>query len=304
LHVLGSSWQDDARGLFLPTHRRALGYVFQEPSLFEHLNVRQNLAYAERRRRPDAQAMSLAAVSERLNLSALLERAPQALSGGERQRVAIARALLSGPRLLLLDEPLSSLDTRHKLEVLPYLERLRDELSIPIVYVSHALDEITRLADYLVLLEAGSVRAHGPLASLLTRLDLPFALADDAGVVIDATVAEHDEQDSLTRAQFAGGSLWLSRVERAPGAPLRARVLARDVSLAQAAPGPSSILNVLPAEVSEIADHSADRVNVRLRLARSAIEILARVTRRSARTLELRPGAPVFAQVKSVALIA
>jgi molybdate transport system ATP-binding protein len=304
LRVLGEVWQDDAQGIFLPSDRRSVGYVFQEPSLFEHLDVRKNLSYGEKRRRIETASLSLNAVSELLNLDRLLDRSTRHLSGGERQRVAIARALLSGPRLLLMDEPLSALDARHKAEFMPYLARLRDELSLPIVYVSHALDEVTRLADELVLLEAGRVLASGPLHELLGRLDLPLSHADDASAVIEAIVAEHDERDQLTRVEFDGGSLWLSRVQHPLGTRLRTRILARDVSLAQNLPGPSSILNILPSRVLEISEHSADRVNVRLAVGNGNVQLLARVTRRSQRALELRADASIFAQVKSVALIA
>lgn len=304
LRVLGQLWQDDARRIFVPPHERALGYVFQEASLFSHLSVRENLAYAEKRRRASARAQSFAAVSAMLELTPLLSRTPGTLSGGERQRVALARALLSGPRLLLLDEPLAALDDARKAEVFPYLERLRDELSIPMLYVSHTLAEVARLADHLVLLERGSVVAAGPSVELLSRLDLPLAGGEQAGVVIEARVAEHDAQHQLSRLDFTGGALWVSRVERPLGAALRAHVLARDVSIALGPPGPSSILNILPAEVAELCDLGPDRVNVRLKLGEAGVALLSRVTRRSREALRLAPGSQVYAQVKSVAVLA
>jgi molybdate transport system ATP-binding protein len=298
----GDVWQDDARGIFVPTHERALGYVFQDARLFPHLSVRGNLDYG-RARRAAVAGVTFDALVERLALGALLERRPAHLSGGEQRRVAIARALLAGPRLVLMDEPMASLDVALRAELLPYIERLRDEESVPIVYVTHSLDEVCRLADHLVLLEAGRVRASAPTAAALTRLDLPTAVFDDAGVVLSTRVAEHDDRDQLTRVSFEGGSLWLGRVSRPVGAPVRVRVLARDVSLAREPPGSSSILNVLDARVEETDDHGPDRVNVRLSVGVGGPSVLARVTRRSRDALGLRPGAAVYAMIKSVALV-
>lgn len=303
LDALGERWQDDARRIFVPPHERALGYVFQEASLFPHLDVRENLAYGQKRR-PAHAPIGFDAVVAMLGIEPLLARTPERLSGGERQRVAIARALLAGPRLLLMDEPLASLDDARKSEVFPYLERLRTELSIPIVYVSHALDEVARLADDLVLLQRGRMLASGPVTTLLSRLDLPLALGEHAGVVIDATVAAHDTTDALSRLDFDGGSLWVSLVHRPIGSRARTRVLARDVSLALDRPGPSSILNIFPARVLELSDEGPDRVNVRLALGAGGVVLLARVTRRSRDALALGPGSAVYAQVKSVALVA
>jgi molybdate transport system ATP-binding protein len=302
VYALGECWQDDNRRIFVPTHRRRIGYVFQEPSLFPHLSVRQNLRYAERRR--PASGVDFERAVAVLGIGGLLERSPDGLSGGERQRVAIARALLVAPRLMLMDEPLSALDDARKSEVLPYLEAVRDELGIPLVYVSHSLDEVSRLADRVVLLDAGRVVASGPVAEMLARLDLSLSRADEAGAVIHATVAHHERDDGLTRLDFAGDSLWIPLLERPLGAAVRARVFARDVSLALDRPGPSSILNVLPATVDALADDGPHRVNVRLSLARSRVPILARITRRSAATLALARGSKVYAQVKGVALVA
>jgi molybdate transport system ATP-binding protein len=228
---------------------------------------------------------------------------PSSLSGGERQRVAIGRALLTSPSLLLMDEPLSALDAASKQEILPYLERLHSELDIPVLYVGHALDEVARLADHLVLLEHGRVIASGALNDTLSRLDLPTAHLDDAGAVIEAKVAMHDEAYHLTRLDFSGGNLWVSKVERAVGEMVRARVLARDVSVAIAAPQGSSITNILAARIVEIQDEGADRVSLRLTVGSGQI-ILSRITRRSRDQLGLAVGMEVFAQVKSVALIA
>jgi len=242
-------------------------------------------------------------VVDLLGIDALLERSPASLSGGESQRVAIARALLAGPRLLLMDEPLASQDLARKAEILPYLERLRDELSIPIIYVSHAIGEVARLANHVVLLEGGRTVASGPATETLARLDLPTARLDDSGVVIDARVAEHDETDQLTRVDFGDGSLWVGRVNRPNGASVRLRVLARDVSLAREPPGRSSILNVLSARVVDLRDDGPDRVNIRLSLGLLETPMLARVTRRSRDALGLTSGIAVYALVKSVALV-
>jgi molybdate transport system ATP-binding protein len=301
LSLDGEMWQDDTR--FLPAHRRPLGYVFQEASLFPHLSVRANLEYGLKRIAPDARKLKLEQVVAWLGLSQLIERSdPAQLSGGERQRVAIGRALLTSPRLLLMDEPLSALDTRSKQDILPYLERLHRELDIPVLYVSHALDEVARLSDHLVLLEQGRVIASGALGETLARLDLPTAHFDDAGAVIEATVAEHDEAYHLTRVEFPGGSLWVGRVDASAGRAVRARVLARDVSIALDQPQHSSISNILPARIAEISDEGADRVNVCL-IAGEAQVLLARITRRSRDQLGLAAGMRVFAQVKSVALM-
>src|SRR5512146_1124482 len=235
LHVNGETWQDEKT--FMPVHKRPLGYVFQEASLFSHLSVRANLEYGLKRIPPAERKVPLEQVVEWLGLGRLIERNdPSQLSGGERQRVAIGRALLTSPRILLMDEPLSALDTTSKQEILPYLERLHRELEIPVLYVSHALDEVARLADHLVLMDKGKVIASGALGETLARLDLPTAHFDDAGAVIEAAVAQHDEAYHLTRLDFAGGHLWVSKVDQPFGTRMRARVLARDASIAMQAP--------------------------------------------------------------------
>ena len=302
LQVKEEVWQSDTK--FLPVHRRPLGYVFQESSLFSHLSVRRNLEYGLKRTAESERKVQLEQVVEWLGLERLIDRSsPAGLSGGERQRVAIARALLTSPRLLLMDEPLSALDATSKREILPYLERLHSELDIPIIYVSHALDEVARLADQLVLMEQGRVLASGSLGEMLGRLDLPTAHLDDAGAMIETRVAAHDEQYHLTRLDFSGGSLWVSKVDRTLGSTVRTRVLARDVSIATAAPHGSSIANILAARVAEIQDEGPDRVSLRLSVGSGQV-LLSRITRRSRDQLELTVGKEVFAQVKSVALIA
>lgn len=302
LEVNGEIWQDSAKGIFVPTHRRPLGYVFQDAVLFPHLSVRDNLNYGQRRIGRAARRVGEEAAIELLGIGALLERKPDRLSGGEKSRVAIARALLTSPRLLLMDEPLAALDLPRKQEILPYLERLNDELDIPMLYVSHAPDEVARLADHLVVLQRGEVVANGPLGETLARLDLPIALGEDAGVVIEATVAEHDHAWHLARVEFPGGSLWIGESELPHSQRVRVRVLARDVSIATHRVEDSSIQNTLAARVVELADdtHPAHAL---LRLDVGGVPLLARLTRRAAATLRLEPGKAVWAQVKAVALI-
>ncbi len=294
-------WQDDSRGLFVPPHRRALGVVFQEASLFPHLSVRRNMTYGQKRAAPRAGARALAEVAELLGIVHLLERSPGQLSGGERSRVAIARALLAAPDILLMDEPLAALDWRRKLEILPYLERLHDELSIPVIYVSHSPDEVARLADHLVLLERGRVAASGALNQVLSRVDLPSSFADDAGVVIESRVAEH-EVDELTRLEFAGGRIYVSRRTEAVGARLRCRIHARDVSLSLAPQQQLSILNCVAATVAALAPTPTPG-QLLVRLEAGGVPLLARITKRSADRLGIRVGLAVHAQIKAVALL-
>lgn len=302
LSVNGETWQDETQGHFLPTHRRPLGYVFQEASLFPHLSVRRNLAYGQRRIPAADRRVSWDQAIELLGIGHLLERAPNGLSGGERQRVGIARALLTSPRILLLDEPLAALDHQRKQEILPYLERLHDELAIPVLYVSHAPDEVARLADHLVVMEAGRVLAAGPLSETLARLDLPIRLGEDAGVVLAGRVAERDARWHLLRVECAGESVWVRDTGIAPGRPVRVRILARDVSIALAPAARTSILNTLPAHVVALGDDAHPALAlVQLQVNGSAL--LARVTRRSAASLGLAPGMPVCIQIKAVAVL-
>ena len=295
-------WQDESNGIFVPTHRRALGYVFQEASLFPHLLVLGNMEFGLRHAGVTEQRYDLASIADLLGITGLLQRTPDSLSGGERQRVAIARALLAAPRLLLMDEPLAALDLKRKLEILPYLERLHDELSIPVIYVSHAPDEVARLADHLVLLEDGKVVASGPLSETLARVDLPPAFADDSGVVLETTLSGH-EADNLSQLDFADGSLHVGRRKEAPGSRLRCRIHARDVSIALEKPRASSIVNILPATVSAVAaTDTPGHVLVQMRI--GSTPLLARITERSQRELAITPGQPVWAQIKGVALLA
>jgi molybdate transport system ATP-binding protein len=303
LSVDGEVWQN-AR-TWVPTHRRPLGYVFQEASLFPHLTVLGNLLYGQRRspapRAREAQ-FSLEQAIELLGIGHLLKRKPDALSGGERQRVGIARALAVNPRVLLMDEPLASLDLKRKQEILPYLERLHDELAIPVLYVSHAPDEVARLADHLVVMDGGRVLASGPLNATLARLDLPIRLSEDAGVVLDGQVAERDEHWNLLRVRCCGANLWVRDMGAAVGDPARVRILARDVSIAHAPITNSSILNTLPARVVSMGDDSHPALTL-VKLVVDGSAVLARVTRRSAEQLDLAPDLAVWIQIKAVALL-
>lgn len=299
----GDVWQDDHA--WLPTHHRPLGYVFQEASLFPHLTVQGNLRYGQKRSRSQVAAdrrVGLEQAIDLLGIAPLLERKPERLSGGERQRVAIARALAVSPRLLLMDEPLAALDHQRKQEILPYLERLHDALSIPVLYVSHAPDEVARLADHLVVMDAGRVLASGPLTETLARLDLPIRLGEDAGVVLDAVVAEHDRQWHLARVEFPGGCLWVRDLGHPMGQGVRVRILARDVSIARAPVTGTSIQNSLPAIVSALREDDHPSLCL-VRLDLGGVPLLARLTQRSAAELALAPGLPVWAQIKAVALI-
>jgi molybdate transport system ATP-binding protein len=300
MDVNGETWQHGST--FLAPHRRALGYVFQEASLFEHLSVQGNLDFGRSRVPLALQRVASDRAIDLLGLGHLLARRPQGLSGGERQRVAIARALLTSPRLLLMDEPLAALDQQRKNEFMPYLQRLNAELDIPVVYVSHSPDEVARLADHLVVLDGGRVMACGPLAQTLSRLDLPISQGEDAGVVLNAVVAERDEPWHLARVDFEGGHLWVRDAGQAIGQPVRVRILARDVSISLQRQSDTSIQNILPATIAGISEEGHPSLSV-LRLDLGPSALLARLTRRSAASLNLAPGMPVWVQIKAVALI-
>ena len=295
----GAVLLDRAAGVNLPPHRRRIGYVFQDARLFPHLTVRQNLLYG-RWFAPRGPGADLDRVVDLLGIGALLPRHPGALSGGEKQRVAIGRAILCNPRLLLMDEPLAALDEARKAEILPYLERLRDELQLPILYVSHALAEVARLATTVVLMEAGRVTAAGPVGEILSDPVLAPGLGlREAGAVVMARLAAQEE-DGLTRLDSSAGPIWLPRVAALPGTPLRLRVLAQDVMVATRRPEGISALNVLPATVQDIRLGEGPGALVRLRAGHEIL--LARITRRSAAALDLQPGQPVFAVLKAVSV--
>jgi len=291
-------------GIDVPPERRRLGYVFQEGRLFPHYSVHGNLTYG-RRRGARGGAIGFDAVVALLGLGALLDRRPGDLSGGEKQRVAIGRALLAEPRLLLMDEPLASLDAPRKAEILPFIEKLRDELHLPVIYVSHAMEEIVRLADTLVLMSEGRIAAVGPVEELTSRLDLrPLTGRYEAGAVIRATVAGHDVTYGLSELAFPGGRLRVSHVALPLGTPVRARIRARDVALATTRPIGISFRNIFAARVTEVAPERAPIVDVRLDIGTPAqpVALWARVTARAAHELGLTPGREVFALVKTVAL--
>ncbi len=298
LQVNGEVWQDDS--IWLPTHRRPLAYVFQESSLFPHLSVMGNLQYGRQRTSP-ANAFDLSQVIELLGIEALLPRKPDALSGGERQRVAIARALAVNPRLLLMDEPLAALDMQRKQEILPYLERMQKTLDIPIIYVTHAPDEVARLAEHIVMLEHGKVTASGSLHDTLSRVDLPLRLGDDLGVIIDARVSEIDKQWHLARLDFADGACWTRDQGLALQDTARLHILARDVSIAREKPAQSSIQNILSGRIDRCVDDDAPG-SVIVRVLIGETPLLARITARAVAELALKPGDTVWVQVKSVAL--
>lgn len=306
LAVGGEVWQDD-HGLFRRPEQRAIGYVFQEPSLFPHLSVRDNILYGYRRaaRRRAPEAITLDEVVDLMGIRRLLGRATTTLSGGERQRVAIGRALLSQPRLLLMDEPLASLDDLAKAEILPYLERLHDSLRIPLIYVSHDMGEIERLADVLVLMERGRVLAVGPLAEILADTALPAARSASAAAVAEVTVTGFDPGYELTAMDLGGQTLQVPGREGSIGSVRRVRIAAADVSLARERPSRTSILNVLPARVERIERLGSAQVTVVIRVGEpEPVRLLARISRRAQDTLQLEPGQEVFAQVKAVSLVA
>ncbi|MGB5628294.1 MAG: molybdenum ABC transporter ATP-binding protein [Woeseiaceae bacterium] len=278
----------------LPVHKRNVGYVFQDPGLFPHLTVRGNIEYGARR--ATTHRVDSAPVVDMLGIGNLLNRKPASLSGGEAQRVAIAAALLRSPDLVLMDEPLASLDRKRRDELLPYFDRLHDELSVPVLYVSHDIDEISRLCDHLVLLDKGRVAASGDLFEVVSRVDVPMLSGRNAGVVLWATPVDHE--DGLTKFDFGDGDIWAPGEFETGRSPMRLRISARDVSVARERPTQTTILNVLRAVVEEI--HTVDKAVALLRLGVGNQVVLAQVTNRSVRRLDLRPGERVFAQVKSV----
>jgi molybdate transport system ATP-binding protein len=298
-------WQDDTNGVFVPAHRRGVGYVFQDANLFPHLNVAGNLRYAESRVPRGERRLALTQIIGWLGIEELLRRRPGDLSGGERQRVAIARALASHPSLLLLDEPLSSLDEPSRQSCLACLEVLPEQLAIPILHVSHSLREVARLADQVVRIEAGRVLQRGPVQEMVTSLDLLRSQGDDLGAVLETTVERHDEEFQLTALAGPCGILWVRRLERPLGSSVRVQVLARDVSLALAREEHSSLVNQMPCRVVALVDPESWQVTVRLEAGQggSRCELLARVTRKSCVHLGLVPGQRVVARVKGVGLL-
>lgn len=306
LLLAGNRWQDAQH--FLPVHERPLGFVFQEANLFPHLTVLGNLEFGLRRSaRQNKQARArlrqdLEHVIDLFGLDGLLERKPEHLSGGEKQRVSIARALAPAPQLLLMDEPLAALDHARKQEILPYLERLHGESEIPVLYVTHAMDEVARLADHLVLMNQGSITAQGSLMDLQARLDLPLDFGRDRETVVPGVVGAVDAPWHLARIDFAGGELWARDPGLAIGSAVRVGILASDVSLSLTKPEGSSIQNLLPVVVEALGPDSHP-AQVLLRLRAGECRLLASVTRRALDALHIVPGTAAWAQIKSVALL-
>lgn len=292
---------DSEKQINLPPERRRIGYVFQDSRLFPHMTVKNNLLYGQTRVRPGMDRHSITDIVDLLALTGLLDRRPTTLSGGEKQRVAIGRALLSGPEILLMDEPLASLDALHRAEILPFIERLGDEVGIPMVYVSHALDEVIRLADTLAIMSDGEIAASGSVEDIMARLDLrPLTGRYEAGAVILTKVAAHDDADQLSELSCAAGTFTVPRVPQPIGASIRLRVRARDISLTTEKPVATSILNIFQGEVLEIErDGIPSQADI---LVDIGVPIIARLTRRSIRELGLAPGKAVYVMVKAASI--
>ncbi len=311
ISVAGEVWQDSAQHICKPVHQRALGYVFQEARLFEHLTVEKNLRFGFDRT-PVAQrhhhwdhGLAL------LGIGHLLARMPHELSGGERQRVAMARALATSPRVLLMDEPLAALDAQRKADILPWLEQLHEALDIPVLYVTHAMDEVVRLADHIVLLNEGRAQAHGPVAHMLTRTDLPLALGDSASALIEAHTCAQPADEGMCALTFAGGRLLLPQTRATPlpaDTRVRVRIQARDVSLSLDRPGRTSVLNILGATVTDVTPSGTGQVLVGLAVPAcqpggTPTRLLSRISQASAVRLGVVPGLALYAQVKGVAMV-
>lgn len=308
--VHGQVWQDDAARQWLPTHQRQLGYVFQEANLFAHLSVRQNVEYGLRRIQGDRPRIALERAIELLGIAPLMDRGVTHLSGGEAQRVALARALATSPRLLLMDEPLAALDAERKRELLPYIAGITRELGIPVLYVTHAIDEVAKLAQHVVLLRQGAVMAQGPTGTIFTQPCSPLAQDEVASTLLDGTVTGHDAQDHVWSMRLGSGGPTLHWTQADAGLHLgsavRLRILARDVSLALVPPQASSVLNIVPCTVLSAQQQADGNTLVRLRMAGAAIDgtvLLARISTRSARQLHLAAGMAVHAQIKGVAVM-
>ncbi len=278
----------------LPVHKRRIGYVFQEPQLFSHLSVRRNIEFGMRRN--PAAVDQVEEVADLLGVSDLLQRSTTDLSGGEAQRVSIARVLCQSPQLILMDEPLSSLDGLRRDEILPYLDRLHIETSVPVIYVSHSIDEICRLSDHLIVLDKGKVVAEGELHETLTRIDSPWVSGQSAGAVLEAAQVRYDDEFDLTLFAFSGGEIWSPG--RYTSSAVRLRISASDISLSRTPPTETTVLNILPAVIEATAPETSATELVRLRLGNDVL--VARITRRSLQQLKLQPGDEVYAQIKSV----
>lgn len=299
VRINGDLWQDEKHKR--PVHQRPLGYVFQEPSLFPHLTVEQNIKFGVQRIDPGLRKVSWEQAVALLNLENLIDRRPDKLSGGEQQRVAIARALAVSPSVLLMDEPLSALDQGLKNDILPYLETLHRQLEIPILYVSHSLEEISRLSDHLLLMDKGRVLASDATSEVLTSLKLPLAQQEDATTIIECECGPYDEEYHLAQLRFSGGDLQVAMPTAPNSTTQRVQIAARDVSIVLAKASDTSILNCFPAQVLAVAELGAAHSLVRLKAGSDVF--LSRITRKSLHQLQLNPGKQVFAQIKSVAVL-
>ena len=299
LKVGDALWQGN--GVFLPTHQRKIGYVFQEPSLFSHLSVEANLNYGLERAKDESSAVVVQQTMDLLGIEHLLKRMPWQLSGGEQQRVAIARALAANPSMLLLDEPLAALGDDQKAGILPYLESVYQQLDIPVLYVSHSRNEVARLADHMLLLDNGEIKASGKMTEIFTALDLPMAHQSRAESIIKASVSHYDEEFGIASVAFLGGQFSVAAEPLIVGSKVRLQVLARDVSITLEPQKNTSILNIIPVTIDAIAKESKSQMTVRL-IADETV-LLSRITCKSAYNLNLKEGDKVYAQVKTAALL-
>ena len=298
LKIGDSVWQKGED--LLATHKRQIGYVFQDAALFDHLDVKGNLNFVIKRA-IGLKEDFIESIHNLLEIKTLLNRKTTQLSGGERQRVAIARALLTNPKILLLDEPLSALDLKRKNEILPYLDSIHNDLEIPILYVTHSQDEMSRLADHLLLIEDGNIVGSGPVNDMLTRFDMPLSHGGDAVSIIEAEVLKRDSEFNLMHLDFLGGQFIVPDNGFPVQTKVRIRVVARDVSLTKSKQVDTSILNIFPAMVQEIVNEGEAQVMVRLQIKETIL--LACITRKSSYKLRLEKGSEVFVQVKSVAIL-
>lgn len=303
IKINGQTVLDTRKGLFVPSRRRHVGYMFQDSRLFPHMSVKSNLLYGWKRNGRPGGAQAVSAMVEMLGVGALLDRQPNSLSGGERQRVALGRALLAGPQLLLLDEPMAALDAERKAEIMPYLERLRDEARIPILYVSHSLEEVTRLADTMILLIGGKVAAQGAIYDVMARLDLfPFAEFSEGGAVIPAEIAGRLPEHALTRLKFSGGELLVPQLPAPVGERVRIRLKATDILLSRTElNGRISANNVLRTRIAGLReDETGAYADVQLLCGEA--KLIARITRMSAERLSIKDGGEIFAVIKAVSI--
>ena len=302
LKLADQVWQDEKT--FLPIQDRKIGMVFQDSRLFPHLSIRENLVYGYQRTLPADRKLQLDEVVQVLDLEHLLQRRPEKLSGGEKQRVAIGRALLTSPKLLLMDEPLASLDMQLKAEIIPFVKRIEDEFQTPIIYVTHSMNEVLQLVDTMVIMKSGKVANSGPVEEVFSDVQLREAVGDEQlGAVLETSVAEHDEGFGLTRLDFMGQSLYVPRQDIPVGKSLRVHIHSKDVSLSTGFPqGASSVLNILQARVKKVGaiDPEGYSVDIELDAGRP---ILATITRKSLANLDLKSGQTIYASIKAIKMV-